>query len=96
MKILVTGDPEKSRVKKLIKLMAEAGHEVVIDDTKETVRGLSIREVIMEGDTETLGKAIKVEASHPSDRMRLVTPGSTNNRKARRKVAARKRRRKGR
>ncbi len=92
MKVLVTGDPEKSRTKKLLKGLESAGHTVVIS---AAVGGsLAMQEILMEGESEKLGKAIKVEASHHTDGMKLVTPGKVNNRRSRRSAAALKKRRK--
>lgn len=92
MKVLITGDPDKSRTKKLIKSIEAAGHVVVLDEPDDRIRGLSIREIL---EDDTLGKSIKVEASRPTDRMKLVTPGKGKNRKSRRTSAAITKRQKG-
>ncbi len=90
MKVLVTGDTEKSRTKLLIKALAAAGHTIEIfeDPGDNTIRGLSIQEIFEDGE---LGHPIKVGASHPSDRMRVVTPGKVNNRATRRRNGRTKR-----
>lgn len=93
MKVLITGNPERSRTKKLLKLLEKAGHAVVMSAT--VGGGLAIQEVIVnELGEQVIGKAVKVEASNNRERMRVVTPGKANNRKSRRNVAASKQRRK--
>lgn len=93
MKLLVTGDPDKSRTKKLIKAIEKAGHTVVVSSATNRRGDLTINEILVDGDPMELGKEIKVERSHLSDRMRMLTPGNLNNRKARRSAAAEKQRR---